>query len=515
MSQDERITQMLERRERVRRELGGAERVERQHARGRLTIRERFDRLLDPDSFFEIGTFVRSAREEVADRSPGDGKIAGFGTIDGRPVAVAGDDATVFHGSSSRNASKRVERVEELAIAKGFPIVYLGETGGARLPDALGSEGFSQIFPPIHLARRARQVPMASAIVGESFGGSSFVSALSDFVVQVRGTCLAVTSPRVVEIATGEQIGFEELGGVEVHARRTGQIDAVAETEDEAFALIRRWLSYLPANCWELPPRREWDGALEPDPRLAALVPSQRNRAYDMRRVLACLVDGGQFLELKPRFGLGLITALAHLGGRAVGLIASQPMHQAGSLDPDACDKATRLVCLCDAYNLPLIFLQDVPGFLVGRQVEHHRLLHKAIMFLEALGLSQTPKLTVVLRKAFGLAYASLCGNDMGGDLLFAWPTAEISFMDPEVGVNVVYAEQLKAAPDPEARRRELIAEWSSDNSPYGAASLMKVDEIIDPAETRPVLIRALQTLDVPPPPRGHPRPLAAWPTCF
>jgi acetyl-CoA carboxylase carboxyltransferase component len=507
--------EMKTRRERILAEMGGRERIERQHARGRLTIRERIDRLLDPGSFVEIGTFSRSERPEAAEYSPGDGKIAGLGTVGGRPVAVSGDDMTVFHGSSSVVGGRRNRRLYDLAIEKGFPFIYLGETGGARLPDSLGSEGFSKIYAQVEVAQRARQVPMATAILGESFGGSSFQSALSDFVVQVRGTCLAVTSPRVVEVATGEQVGFEELGGVDVHLRRTGQIDAAAGDEDGAFVLIRAFLSYLPSNCWSAPPRADWDGSLAPDERLYDLVPTQRTRGYDMRRVIRRLVDRGAMLELKPEFGRSLVTCLARIGGRTVGIVASNPMFQAGALDPNACDKATQFLCLCDAFNVPLIFLQDVPGFIVGKQAEHDRLLAKAIMFLEALAQSTVPKVTVVLRKAFGLAYYSLCGNNMGGDLVLAWPSAEISFMDPAVGVNVVYADKLRAHPEPERERERLIAEWSEDTTPYGAAGIMALDEIIDPAETRPFLIRALERLEVPPPPRGHRKPLQSWPTCL
>lgn len=508
--------EMLQRRDRIRAEMGGRRKIERQHAKGRLTIRERIERLLDPGSFEELGTFSRSEQPGAADRSPGDGKITGFGTVDGRRVAVAGDDVTVFHGSSSVVGSRRVHRVYEIAMRRGFPLVYLGETGGARLPDALGSEGFSKIMPPIDIARRRRVVPMMTAIMGDSFGGSSFEAALSDFVVQVRGTCLAVTGPRVIEVATGERVGYQELGGVDVHARLTGQIDAVAENEDEAVRLIRAFLSYLPDNCWSLPPRRPYDGPTdEPDDSLLDLVPTRRTRAYDMRRVIKRLVDGGELLELKPEFGQSLITCLARLAGQPVGIVASQPLVRAGVLDPDACDKATQFICLCDSFNLPLVFLQDVPGFIVGRQAEHGRLLAKAIMFLEALGLAEVPKLTVVLRKAFGLAYFSLCGNGMGNDMIVAWPSAEISFMDPEVGVNVVYAEKLQAEADPEAARRRLVDEWRRDTGPWGAAGIMHVDEVIDPRDTRTVLIRALKRAEVVPPPRGQFRALAAWPTCL
>lgn len=505
----------LERRRRIRDEMGSPDRIQRQHDKGRLTIRERIDRLLDPGSFVEIGTFARSERPDAADRTPGDGKIGGWGRVDGRPIAVSGDDVTVLHGSSSVVGGRRSRRIYEQALRQGVPFVYFGETGGARLPDALGSEGFSKISPDLISARRARRIPVATAIVGESFGGSSFQSAFSDFVVQVRGSSLAVSSPRVIEIATGERVSLEELGGVDVHLDRTGQIDQSAESEDEAIARIRDFLSYLPSNAWSLPPARACDREPEPDPTLADLVPTRRNRAYDMHKVIERLVDDGDYLELKPRFGRSLITCLARLGGRTVGVLASNPMFYAGALTPDCCDKGTAFLCLCDANNIPLVFLQDVPGFIVGKQPEHQRLLHRAIMFLEALAQAEVPRFTVVLRKAFGLAYFSLSGNNMDNAFIAAWPGAEISFMDPAVGVNVVHAGELAQAADPDAERRRLIDEWSLDQDPFGAAGIMNLDEIIDPADTRRVLLEAVRRHPVTPPRRGETRPLAHWPTCY
>jgi acetyl-CoA carboxylase carboxyltransferase component len=510
--------EMKARRGRIRAEMGGLEKIERQHARGRQTIRERIDALLDEGSFFEFGTFAHSERPEAAAMSPGDGKVSGLGRIDGRPVSVAGDDVTVFHGSTAFVGAKRTQKAYRLALENGHPFVYLGETGGARLPDTLGSAGFTRIHPSAENGQRGRRMPMITAIMGDSFGGSSFEAAYSDIVIQVKGSCLAVSSPRVIEIATGEKISLEDLGGVPVHLRKTGQIDIAAEDEAHALRLIREVLSYLPQNRWskaaDLP-----CPAIEPDEGIEALVPAERNRAYDMHKVIRRLVDatdhGPAFLELKPDVGRQLITGFARLGGKSVGIIASNPMFSAGALDPNCCDKAARFICLCDSYNVPLVFLQDVPGFIVGRQPEHDRLLNKAIMFMEALSLAEVPKITVVLRKAFGLAYYALAGNDMGGDFLFAWPGAEISFMDPAVGVNVVHAGKLRDSADPEGERAALIAEWSKDTAPYGAAGIMNVDEIIDPAETRAVLVRALAECDRPAPPAEYRKPLASWPTCL
>ncbi len=487
--------------------MGGAERIERLHARGERTVREHIDGLLDPGSFEEVGTFVHSARPEDAASTPGDGKIGGHGTIDGRPVTVAGDDITVKRGSSSLMGSKRLDRLFGHAHRSGHPIVYFGATGGARIPDTLGSAGFSEVPLSVDLYRRNRRVPLATVIVGDSFGGSSFVAAGSDLVVQLRGTCLAVTSPLVVEMATGEAIEQEQLGGVDVHARTTGQIDATADTPEDAYALVRRFLALLPAHAGQRAPRGPAGVRLDPDPELPALVPRRRSRAYDMTRVLGRLLDDDTLLELAPGFGRGVVCALGRLDGHSVGIVASQPKFFAGALDPAACEKAVRLLCLCDAFDLPVLFVQDVPGFFVGRQVEHAGMLKHAIRLQTALALSQAPKLTVLVRKSYGLAYFSLGGNDTGVDSVYAWPGAEISFMDPLVAANVV------SGGDPGARDAALAA-MQAQTDPYGAAGRMAIDEIIDPADTRATLARALGRLAGRPPVNGWERPLASWPAC-
>ena len=505
---------LARRRERIVREMGSPDRIQRQHDKGRLTIRERLDLLFDGGSFREIGTFAVSEQPDVRVRTPGDGKIGGWGAIDGRPATACGDDVTVLHGSSSVVGGDRMKRIYDQSLRQGVPFVYFGETGGARLPDSLGSAGFSKIHPGLESGRRRRRIPLATAIVGESFGGSSFHAAYSDFVVQVRGSALNVSSPRVIEIATGERISLQELGGVDVHLDRTGQIDQAADSEEEAVDLIKRFLGYMPANCWELPPTAACDEP-RPDPGLADLVPTRRQRAYDMHRVISRVVDGGEMLELKPRFGREMITALARIGGRVVGIIASNPMFGAGALTPDCCDKGAQFICLCDSFNIPLVFLTDVPGFIVGSQPEWNRLLHKAIMFLEALVLASVPRVTVVLRKAFGLAYFSLSGGSMDNALITAWPGAEISFMDPAVGVNVVHAKDIAEARDGDQFRQDKINEWTLGHEPWGAAGLMNLDEIIDPADTRQWLAEAIQRFQVTPPQKGQTKELASWPTCL
>jgi acetyl-CoA carboxylase carboxyltransferase component len=499
------VAELHRRRAAVRGAMGGAHRVERLHARGERTIREHIEGLLDPGSFEEEGTFVRSARPEDAADTPGDGKVGGHGTIDGRPVTVAGDDITVKRGSSSVMGSKRLARLFAHAERCGHPIVYFGATGGARIPDTLGSAGFSEVPPSVGLFRRSRRVPLATVIVGDSFGGSSFVAAASDLVVQVEGTCLAVTSPLVVEMATGEAIDGAALGGTAVHARTTGQADLAVATPEDAYAAVRRFLSHLPTHTGERPARTD-GGPVAPDPELAGLVPRRRSRAYDMRRVLDRIADHGSLLVLGPDFGRSLLCALGRIDGHAVGVIASQPKFFAGALDPAACEKAVRLLCLCDAFDLPVVFVQDVPGFFVGRQVEHDGMLKHAIRLQTALALSEMPKLTVLIRKSYGLAYFSLGGNDTGVDAVYAWPGAEISFMDPLVAANVV------SGGDPEQRDAALGA-MTAETDPYGAAGRMAIDEIIDPADTRTVLARALGRFAGRPAARGWERPLASWPT--
>jgi acetyl-CoA carboxylase carboxyltransferase component len=495
--------------------MGGAERVAKMRAAGTPTIRDHIAAVLDPGSFRELGTFSRSMRLEDRASTPGDGKVGGEGTIDGRPVAVSGDDITVRRGSSAIVGTRRLHRLFERAIERGMPYVYFGETGGGRIPDLIGAEGISDVAPSPSVARRRRKIPMATVIVGQSFGGSSFQAAFSDFVVQVRGSVMAVTSPRVFEIATGEVVGFEELGGVDVHARLTGQIDLGVETYGEAYSAVRRWLSYLPPNGWTAAPRSEVRAELRPDPSLADLVPAQRRRGYDMRRFCRALLDEGSFFELQPLYARNLTAGLGRLDGFAVGIVANNPMFNAGVLDPQACRKAIRLMCLCDAFNLPVLFLMDVPGFMVGKAVEHDRILSMAIRFVEALANLSSPALTVVLRKGFGLAYPAMNGSGMGASGLYSWPGAEIGFMDPDVGVNVAFAARL-AGLDPEqaqAERSRLVAEIAAATSPYEAAGTLRIDEVIDPADTRRVLVEDLRQLEgrrIPPPEQ---RPLSYWPT--
>jgi acetyl-CoA carboxylase carboxyltransferase component len=511
------VSDLHERAARVRVDMGGAEKVARLRSEGQATVRDHIDGLLDQGSFRELGTFSRSMRPEDRDRTPGDGKIGGHGSIDGRPVVVFGDDITVLRGSSSIVGTRKEYRLYERAVAMGNPIVHFGQTGGARIPDTMGAAGISEGGDLFTMAARHHQVPMATAIVGQSFGGSSFLSALSDFVVMTRGSCLAVTSPRVFEVATGEVISFEDVGGLDVHARHTGQIDLGVETDEEAYAAIRRWLSFLPSNAREPAPRTTPAAAVGPDPGLADLVPAKRTRGYDMRRVVARLCDEGSVFELQPLYARNVCCALARIDGWSVGIVANNPMFNAGVLDPETCHKIIRAMTVCDAFNLPIIFLVDVPGFMVGRRVEHDRILHWGMRMMQALQLATTPTLTVCVRKAFGLAWQAMNGSGMVNHGVYAWPGAEIGFMDPEVGVNVAFGSKLAAIGDPderEAERRRLVKEVGEATSPYEAAGTMRIDEIIDPANTRMVLAEDLGRLATRSLPSPEARPLTWWPSC-
>ena len=501
----------------IRTEMGRAAKVDNIHAEGKRTVRDHIDGLLDPASFRELGTFSRSIRPEDRDRTPGGGKVGGHGTINGRDVAVFGDDITVLRGSSSIVGTRKEYRLYERALAMGIPIVHFGETGGGRIPDTMGAEGISEPGSLFNMAQRRHQVPMATAIVGQSFGGSSFLSGLSDFVVMTEGSCLAATSPRVFEIATGEKISFEDIGGVNVHARHTGQIDLGVATDEEAYAAIRRWLSYLPSNAHEPPPRGERPAIIEPDPKLQDLVPARRTRGYDMRQVVARVCDPSSVFELQPHYGQSVVTALARIDGFPVGIIANNPMFNAGILDPETCHKIIRLMTLCDAFQLPAVFLVDVPGFMVGRRVEHGRILHWGMRMMQALQMASTPTLTVCLRKAFGMAWQAMNGSMMPAHGVYAWPGAEIGFMDPEVGINVAYGTklaQIEDADEREAERARLVSEVAEATSPYEGAGTMRIDEIIDPALTRLVLAEDLNRLANRPLPPPEKRPLTWWPSC-
>jgi acetyl-CoA carboxylase carboxyltransferase component len=495
------IRAMLDIRKKIRDEMGGARKIDKVHSEGRLTVREHIDLLVDADSFREIGTFVSEPKEgRNFWELPGDGVIGGTATIEGRPVTVCANDDTVRRGTNGPRGSKKYDRLLDAAERIGTPFIILGQSSGGRLPEGMQSDkwasGTNRHGAFTRLVTRTRSIPVVSIIIGPSFGSSSFYSGLSDFVVQLDDTCLSLTSPRVIEVATGEKVTMLDLGGSSVHSTITGQIDASADSPASAYRMVRSFLSFLPSKAGQSLPFRRTDAVVH-DPDIAKLVPSRRTRAYDVRTVIARLVDDQEYLELKPEFSTNLVTAMARIAGVPVGIVANQSMRGAGALTPDACRKATRLICMCDAYGLPLIYLADTPGFLVGTVVERERALAKAMMMLRAGSMAKVPKCMVVLRKAFGLGFSVMGGGDpIAVDLSLAWPGAEIGFMDPKVAVNVLYEGQAGEL-DPGDRTtfmEERLETLEADFAPYGVASSMTIDEIIDPGETRRWLAEFVST---------------------
>jgi acetyl-CoA carboxylase carboxyltransferase component len=470
--------------------MGGAEKLKARKAEGKLNARERIDCLFDPGTFMELGLFGHSALPGMADRTPADGKIIGCGLVMGRPVGTVANDMTVMGASSSLTNMKKIEHMRSLSCEKGMPLVFLGESTGARIPDVMGSQGMAQGGQNTDQYRRLRESPWISVLLGPSYGSSTWYSAMSDISIMLKGAVMAVSSPKVTSLAIGEDIPAEELGGWRLHSEVTGLVDAVAETEEECIQMAKRYLSFLPSHAEEAPPRADVpEGSGGEMGRILDMLPEKAARAYDMKNIVKALVDGGRFLELKAHFGRPCITAFARLDGHAVGIIANNPLFGAGALDADCCEKITSFLVLCDSFNIPIVTLVDTPGFLVGKEGERRKITGKIINWMNALYSVTVPKLTVVIRKIYGQAYLNMGGGKYS-DVFVAWPTAEISFMGLEPAVNVVFG--VKKENDPE-KFQELLSKMAKDTEPWGSAGIFGVNEIIDPADTRHFLIHMLE----------------------
>ena len=494
MGMEDGIKELYARREKAK-QMGGEAQVAKQHALGRLTARERVEELLDTGSFWEVGILNRSDNPETWDKSAADGRVIGIGTIDGRQVAVIAEDRTVLGGSGGVVGSRKSLAMHELATEKGYPIIHLGdEVGGVRLPDAMGSVGMSsRAFLRPQYVLHPRQVPRVATIMGECFGSPSWHAAMSDFVVMIKGTAMGAAGPRIIEEAIGEKITPQELCGWELQAQMTGQVDAVAENDEECLAIVREFLSYMPSHNGEEPPYIPTQD--DPHRRIedvGKIVPDQLNQGYDMHRLVKLIVDDGKYFPVKGEFAKALITCLARIGGRVVGIIANNPMFNAGAPDVPACDKVTSFICLCDSFNIPLIFLTDIPGMFPGKESEKLKLPTKIINWLEAETLATVPKSSVTIRKAYGIGWNCMLQPGETGDFVVAWPTASISFVDPEIGINLVYGNKIAQSEDPEAERERLRQQWAVDSTPWAAAEQHYFDDIIDPRDTRNFLIEAL-----------------------
>ncbi len=489
----------LQSRKRKALRMGGEKKIEARRKAGKYTARERIARLLDPGTFLEVGMLNCSDVPGMEDKSPADSKISGYGKIDGRPVALTANDFTVLAASSSRVAARKEKELKFQAVRKGFPVIYLGEAGGARMPDIMGSKGLASFggggFDTFTSAlSRVRKTPMVATIMGECYGQPTWMACLSDFVVQVKGAAMGVSGPRVLELAIGEKITDEELAGWRVHAEITGSIDRVAEDEDECLAIVQEYLSYMPSHNEELPPSKPVpEGSGSSVGKILEILPEKRTRTYDMNRILKMIVDGGLLFPIKPLFAKSVITSLARINGEVVGLVANQPAVSAGAIDTNGIDKIISFLVLCDSFNIPLLFFEDTPGFLVGREAERNRVGARVMNFMNALGQITVPKITIIVRKAYGMAFHTMAGPGCATDFIVAWPTAEVSFVDPEIAVNVVFAGKMEDSPEMAAQKGRLLGEVVRDSAPYAAVGMHFFHDVIEPRETRNFLIRALE----------------------
>ncbi|HKZ06796.1 MAG TPA: acyl-CoA carboxylase subunit beta [Methylomirabilota bacterium] len=497
MDMKELVEELRMRRERAL-AMGGPEAVARQHADGKLTVRERVERLFDEGSFQEIGLLATHANVSPAMKgreTPADGVITGFGTIGGRPASLIAYDFTVMAGSMGRTAEVKCNRAREIALSKRMPMIWLIDSAGARIQEAIGSTFAGSGFLFREESIMSGVVPMVAAMMGPGAAGTAYIPALSDFVPMVKGTShMALGGPPLVKAVVGEDVTPEELGGSKVHTEISGVADLEVADDAACIDAIKEYLSYFPSSNLEPPPVIPCDDPADRmEESLLTLVPDSARRAYDVKKVIAAIVDHGRLFELKPGWARNLVTALARLGGRPVGIVANQPMVLGGALDVDAADKAARFIMLCDAFHIPLLFLQDVPGFLVGSKVERQGIIRHGAKMLYAVSEATVPKLTVVLRKAYGAGYFVMCGKAYEPDLIVAWPTAEISVMGPEGGTNIIFRKEIAAAANPDEERARRVEEFRKLINPYIAAGGAFIDDVIDPRETRPVLMRALE----------------------
>ncbi len=499
MEGDARISELHRKREQAR-QGGGPERIARQHEQGKLTARERLELLLDRGSFRELDMFVahRETRFGMAERKVlGDGVVTGYGTIDGRLVFVFSQDFTVFGGSLGEAHAAKICKIMDLAMKNGAPVIGLNDSGGARIQEGvMALAGYADIFLRNTLASGV--IPQISAIMGPCAGGAVYSPALTDFIIMVKNTShMFITGPDVIRAVTHEEVTFEELGGAWTHNTTSGVAHFAAEDERDALQLIRRLLSYIPQNNMEDPPFVPTrDDPLRMDEELNHIVPESPTKPYDMKEVIRRVVDDGEFLEVQQHYAQNLIVGFARLGGQSVGVVAQQPAVLAGVLDINASVKGARFVRFCDCFNIPLVVFEDVPGFLPGVAQEHGGIIRHGAKLLYAFCEATVPKVTVITRKAYGGAYCVMNSRHVRGDLVLAWPTAEIAVMGPEGAVNIVFRKEIAEAEDPEEAKERLTQEYRDlFANPYVAAERGFIDDVIEPRETRPRLINALEML--------------------
>jgi len=477
---------------------GGAERLDKQHAQGKMTARERIDALMDKGTFLETGMFAlhQSSYFGLAEADlPADGVVTGEGAVFGRPVHVASQDFTVAGGSAGEVHSDKVAAMMKSSLMTGTPFVFINDSGGARVQEGIGSlAGYGRVF--FNNVLLSGVVPQISIIAGPCAGGAAYSPALTDFVIQTRQATMFITGPNVIQQVTGEQVSSDELGGADTHMTRSGVNHFVVDDDQQAIVVAQKLLSFLPQNNTEDPPVVNPNYVIEPDESMADVVPVDGKKGYDIREVIGRIVDWGDFLEVQSGYAPNIVVGFGRITGRTVGIVANQPLAMSGVLDINASDKGSAFIRFCNAFNIPLLTLVDVPGFLPGVAQEHNGIIRHGAKMLYAYSAASVPKVTVVLRKAYGGAYVAMCSKDLGADRVFAWPTAEIAVMGAEGAAEIVFRREISEAEDPQARRLELIEEYRSTfSTPYVAASRGLVDDIICPERTREMVSRALEML--------------------
>lgn len=479
---------------------GGPEKIKKQHQKGRLTARERIDLLLDKGSYREIDAFVEHRTTDFGmgeTKIAGDSVITGWGTINNRLVYVFSQDFTVFGGSLGEVHAEKVVKVMDMALKNGAPIIGINDSGGARIQEGVVSlGGYADIFLRNTLCSGV--IPQISIIMGPCAGGAVYSPALTDFIFMVRGSSfMFITGPEVVKTVTHEEVTFEELGGADVHAEKSGVCHIAADTEANTIFLVRKLLSYLPQNNMEDPPYALTDDSpLRREAALDTIIPDDPAKPYDIKEIISLLVDGGEFYEVQEAYARNIVVGFSRLGGHSVGIVANQPAYLAGVLDIDSSEKAGRFVRFCDSFNIPILTFVDVPGFLPGLDQEHGGIIRSGAKLLYAYSEATVPKITLITRKAYGGAYDVMSSKHIRGDINLAWPSAEIAVMGPEGAVNIIFRKELAKAKDPEKKRAELVEEYRNKfANPYVAASRGYIDDVIEPSTTRARLINALEML--------------------
>ena len=515
------LTETLLQKKRTALQMGGEEEIAKQRAQGKLTVRERIDLLFDEGTFTELGILAEHQSDDPSLKgksTPADGLVCGFGNVNGRRAGVIAYDFTVIAGTIGEVNERKADRLREMALIELFPLIWLLDSAGARIQEIASSKFATTGKLFYDQVRLSGVVPQIAAMMGPCAAGTAYIAGLADFVIMVKGTSsMALAGPPLVKAAIGEEISAENLGGSKIHCAISGVGDAEVADDQECIDVIKQYLGYFPSHSGEKPP----PGGMPPsnnahyslsssdhlsralsgepidvhhlDDSILDILPESSLKLYDMKQILLKIVDDGGYLEMKPAFGRGLITALARIGGHVVGIVASQPAFMGGVINIDESDKAARFINLCDAFNIPLVYLQDVPGFMVGSEVEKKGIIRHGAKMLFATCRATVPKITVIIRKAYGAGYYVMCGKAFGADLIVAWPTAEISLMGAEGAVNIIFRKEIQKAANPELRRKELVTEYRRKIALDMAAGGAYIDDVIDPRDTRKVIVHALE----------------------